>query len=82
MMPTSLSDRLIRLYSPLGASILDPFMGSGTTGVSCVNFGRRFIGIERELKYFDIARRRINEALAQPRLSFDEPIKVKQESMF
>jgi site-specific DNA-methyltransferase (adenine-specific) len=60
-------------------TILDPFMGSGTTGVACVNLGRKFIGIEREPKYFDIARRRISEALSRPRLPFDEPIKVKQE---
>lgn len=42
--------------------ILDPFMGSGTTGVACVNTGRRFIGIEREPKYFEIALKRIREA--------------------
>ena len=47
-------------------SILDPFMGSGTTGVAAVKFGKRFIGVEREKKYFDIACRRIEEAYAQP----------------
>lgn len=52
--------------------VLDPFMGSGTTGVACVNLGRTFIGIEREPTYFDIACRRIEEAYRQPRL-FDEP---------
>lgn len=52
--------------------VLDPFMGSGTTGVACVNLGRKFIGIEREPTYFDIACRRIEEAHRQPRL-FDEP---------
>jgi len=55
-----------------GATILDPFMGSGTTGVACTQLGRRFIGIEIEPKYFDIACRRIEEAWKQPRL-FDEP---------
>lgn len=49
-------------------TILDPFMGSGTTGVACVNLGRKFIGIEREEKYFDIACRRIEDAQRQPRL--------------
>ena len=44
------------------ATILDPFMGSGTTGVAAVQMGRRFIGIEREPKYFDIACRRIEDA--------------------
>ena len=43
-------------------TILDPFMGSGTTGVAAVQMGRRFIGIEREPKYFDIACRRIEDA--------------------
>lgn len=43
-------------------TILDPFMGSGTTGVAAVQMGRRFIGIEREQKYFDIAARRIEDA--------------------
>ena len=43
-------------------TILDPFMGSGTTGVAAVQMGRRFIGIEREPKYFDIAVRRIEDA--------------------
>ena len=61
--------------------VCDPFMGSGTTGVACVNFGRKFIGIEIEPKYFDIARRRISEALSRPRLPFEEPIKPKQEAL-
>ena len=49
-------------------SILDPFMGSGTTGVACMNLGRTFIGIEREPKYFDIACERIKAAQDQIRL--------------
>lgn len=60
-------------------SIIDPFMGSGTTGVACAKAGMRFIGIEREQKYFDAARRRIEEAYHQPRL-FDEP-KPKPEQL-
>lgn len=48
------------------AVVLDPFMGSGTTGVACVKLGRKFIGIEIEPKYFDIACRRIRDAYAQP----------------
>jgi DNA modification methylase len=47
---------------------LDPFMGSGTTGVACANLGRNFIGIEIEPKYFDIACKRIDAAYAQGRL--------------
>jgi len=48
--------------------ILDPFMGSGTTGIACVRAGRRFIGIEIDPGYFDIAVKRISEAQMQPRL--------------
>jgi DNA modification methylase len=59
-------------FIPIARTILDPFMGSGTTGVACANLGRSFIGIEREPAYFDIACRRIAKAYEQPRL-FDEP---------
>lgn len=52
--------------------VMDPFMGSGTTGVAAALMGRSFIGIEREPTYFDIACRRIEDAYKQPRL-FDEP---------
>ncbi|MEE9366705.1 MAG: DNA methyltransferase [Dehalococcoidales bacterium] len=51
-------------------TILDPFMGSGTTGVACMNLGRKFIGIEIEEKYFDIACRRIDLAARQERMAF------------
>jgi DNA modification methylase len=49
-------------------TVLDPFMGSGTTGVACMNLGRKFIGIEIEPKYFDIACERIEQAQRQQRL--------------
>lgn len=52
--------------------VFDPFMGSGTTGVACVNVGKRFTGYEVDPRYFDIACRRIEEAYRQPRL-FSEP---------
>ena len=48
--------------------VLDPFMGSGTTGVACANLGRKFIGIEIERKYFDIACERIDNAYRQKRM--------------
>jgi site-specific DNA-methyltransferase (adenine-specific) len=54
-------------------TILDPFMGSGTTGVAAVKLGRKFIGIEIEPKYFDIACQRISEALRQPDLFIERP---------
>jgi len=53
-------------HIPSARTILDPFMGSGTTGVACAKAGRAFIGIEREPTYFDIACRRIEQAYAQP----------------
>ena len=55
------------------ASVLDPFMGSGSTGVACSKAGLTFVGIERDAEYFDIACRRISEAYKQPRL-FAEPL--------
>jgi DNA modification methylase len=55
-----------------GATILDPFMGSGTTGVAALQLGRKFIGVELDSAYFDIACKRVSEAWSQPRL-FDEP---------
>ena len=61
-------------------SILDPFMGSGTTGVAAVKLGRKFIGIEIEPKYFDIACRRISEALKKPDMFIEKPKPAVQES--
>lgn len=64
-------------------TILDPFMGSGTTGVACAKLGRRFIGIEIEPKYFDIACKRIEAAYAQPDMFVSEPApKPEQLGMF
>ena len=57
--PVELPYRLIQLYSYQGDVVLDPFMGSGTTGVACQKTGRTFIGIEKEKKYFELAKERI-----------------------
>jgi len=59
---------VIENYTNEGDTILDPFMGSGTTGVACVQTGRNFIGIEIDPTYFAIAEKRIAEAQMQPRL--------------
>ena len=56
-------------------------MGSGTTGVAAIQMGRKFIGIEREPKYFDIACKRIEQAVAQPRLFEDVSTKQEQSSL-
>lgn len=55
-------------FAPESQTVLDPFMGSGTTGVACANMGRKFTGIEREPKYFDIACERIENAYRQTRM--------------
>lgn len=65
-MPEKLCRDLLVSWSDHGSLALDPFMGSGTTGVACVNTGRKFIGIEMDSEYFEIARQRIKDALAKP----------------
>lgn len=62
-------------------TILDPFMGSGTTGVAAIQLGRKFIGIEREPKYFDIACKRIEQAVAQGQLFAPEPVKAAEQGV-
>mgnify|MGYP001371850138 CR=1 FL=1 len=62
-------------------TILDPFMGSGTTGVACVNLGRRFIGIEIDSEYFDIACRRIEQAYRQGDMFREPPAKPVQQAL-
>lgn len=64
-----------------GRQVLDPFMGSGTTGVAAIQLGRKFIGIEREERYFDIACKRIEQAVAQGQLFAPEPQKQEQTSL-
>ena len=60
--PVPLMESLVNSVCPVGGSVLDPFAGSGTTGVACANTGRQFIGIERDDKYFAIASERIAAA--------------------
>lgn len=64
-----------------GRGIVDPFMGSGTTGVAAVKLGRRFTGIEIDPTYFEIAVRRIGEALKQPDMFIAPPAPAKQEEL-
>jgi site-specific DNA-methyltransferase (adenine-specific) len=64
--PVRLMRELVGLFSNPGESILDPFMGSGTTGVAAIRLGRKFVGIEQEPRYFEVACRRLAEAEKQP----------------
>ena len=66
---------------PKAETILDPFMGSGTTGVAAIQLGRKFIGIERDPAYFAIACKRIEQAVAQGQLFAPEPPKQIQEAL-
>jgi len=76
--PLNLMKELVSLFSNKGHTILDAFMGSGTTGVACVKLGRKFIGIELEEKYFDIACERIQKAYDQPDFFIEEQKKAEQ----
>ena len=64
------------LQKSMHARILDPYMGSGSTGIACHTIGRAFVGIERERKYFDVACERISRAQAQGQLLPPEPTAV------
>ncbi|WP_256097294.1 site-specific DNA-methyltransferase [Brachyspira hampsonii] len=60
--PVALMERLVRLVSDENNTILDPFMGGGSTGVACINTNRKFIGIELDDEYFDTAVKRVSKA--------------------
>ena len=66
--PVDMIENIVLHSSNESDLILDPFMGSGTTGVAAVQTGRRFVGIEIDPEYYEIAKKRIKEALMQPRL--------------
>jgi site-specific DNA-methyltransferase (adenine-specific) len=79
--PVPLMAELLRDFTQQEQVICDPFCGSGSTGVACVNLDRKFIGIEKDPKWFDLSRRRISKALLQPRLPFVENVKAKQAAL-
>lgn len=78
--PLALMRELVALFSNPKETVLDHFMGSGTTGVAAVQLGRKFIGIERDLKHFETACRRIEQAQQQVQL-FEPPPAAKQISL-
>lgn len=79
--PVAWAEGILERITREGDTIADIFMGSGTTGVACVRMGRRFIGVEKEPAYFDIACRRIEEAYKQPRLFVEQAAKPVQHSL-
>lgn len=64
--PVELLEYLIKTYTNENETVLDNTMGSGSTGVACLNTNRKFIGIEQDEKYFEIAKKRINDYILQP----------------
>jgi site-specific DNA-methyltransferase (adenine-specific) len=79
--PQYVMQKAIKSASHQGDTVLDCFMGTGSTGVAAIQLGRKFIGIERESKYFDIACQRIEQAVAQGQLFEPEPQKQIQEQL-
>lgn len=80
--PVPLMQEIVADFTMPDEVVCDPFMGSGTTGVACIKLGRRFIGIERDPRWFDLSCRRLEQAFRQPRL-FGEPVtKPVQPSIF
>lgn len=73
-------EHIVGNWCPPRSLVLDPFMGSGTTGMACVSLGRRFVGIEVDPQYFDLACRRIEKSRAQPDL-FVQRAKAEQLDM-
>lgn len=80
--PVPLMRELLTDFTNPGELILDPFMGSGTTGVACARMGRRFIGIELDPKYFDVACDRIRKAYDQGDMFTEPAKKVKAADLF
>jgi site-specific DNA-methyltransferase (adenine-specific) len=79
--PLALMGAIVTDFTQPGQIILDPFMGSGTTGVAAIRHGRRFVGVEKSPQWFDVARRRLTEALKQPDLFIAVPLRLRQEAL-
>lgn len=77
--PVKLLEYLINMVTPKGGTVLDPFMGSGTTGVACKNLNRDFIGIELDREYFEIAKKRIENYKPQLKIAKKRAQNHKQQ---
>lgn len=80
--PVNLMEKFVINHVIDGGVVLDPFMGSGTTGVAAVKQGKKFIGIEKDKRYFDIACERIEKAYDQADLFSATTLKPEQENIF
>jgi site-specific DNA-methyltransferase (adenine-specific) len=79
--PLGLVEHFVGLHTVAGQSVLDPFMGSGTTGVACAKMGRTFIGVEIDTGHFDVACRRVEQAYRQADLFVAAPTAPVQTNM-
>lgn len=80
--PVPLMREILADFTQPGQLVCDPFMGSGTTGVAAAALDRKFVGIERDVRWFDLSCRRIEEAHKQPRLFDELPAKPAQRPLF
>lgn len=78
--PEAIPSRCISATTRCGDLVLDPYMGSGTTGAAAVRLGRRFAGVEREPKYFEMALRKISDTISRPDMFVEHPKPAKQEA--
>lgn len=78
--PVAVMEWILNQTTKAGQTVLDAYMGSGTTGVACFKMGRRFIGIEIDEKYYDISRKRLSDSMLSPDFFIKTP-KPKQENL-
>jgi modification methylase len=78
--PAELAYRLIRMFSFVGDTVLDPFMGTGTTSIAAIQSGRNSIGVEVDPTYFAHAEARVRLEVAQGKLSFDSPSRAERNA--
>lgn len=78
--PLCFITKLVTNSSNEGDTVLDPFMGSGTTGVACVNTGRNFIGMELDARYFEIAQKRIEEVWSKMRVNLEDIVDLDKQA--
>ncbi len=79
--PLPIVEKYVRIGSRPGQTVLDPYCGSGTSGVAAVKLGRNFVGIEKDPGHFDTACRRISAALREPDMFVEPPKPAKQETL-